>query len=239
MANRRFLCTPSGHPEKITHPSKSFFAAAFRIASPTYPLLCGYSASYKRCLCASMRPFSASIRQLSASIRRTSETDPARDAARPTPSASAPRGIRQIEHLKTSKMGIFLAFTKRFWTGMGGEAGMRARQCLGGPPASRLAGREGLRSAQPPVTPLAMRSPISLSMLSARGDYRFLILRFAVLKYASETLEDVYATIWRGRSGQGSLPCSTPRQSRARTSPGSPHTRRLPPRPGVGSSNRR
>ena len=52
-------------------------------------------------------------------------------------------------------------------------------------------------------------------------------------------LEDVYATIKRGRSGQGSLPCSTPLQSRAGTAPGSPHFHRLPRRPGVGSSNRR
>ncbi len=44
---------------------------------------------------------------------------------------------------------------------------------------------------------------------------------------------------WRGRTGQGSSPCSTPLQSRARTSPWSPRMRRLPPRPGVGSSNRR
>jgi hypothetical protein len=58
-------------------------------------------------------------------------------------------------------------------------------------------------------------------------------------EYPSNTLEDVHAAIRGGRSGQGSLPCSTPRQSRAGTSPGSPHIRRLPPRPGVGSSNRR
>ena len=51
--------------------------------------------------------------------------------------------------------------------------------------------------------------------------------------------EDVYATIRLGRSDQGSLPCSMPLQSRAGTSPGSPHTRRPPRRPGVGSSNRR
>jgi hypothetical protein len=61
----------------------------------------------------------------------------------------------------------------------------------------------------------------------------------ASLHFNSKVLEDVLATIRRGRSGQGSLPCSTPLQSRAGTSPGSPHIRRLPPRPGVGSSNRR
>ena len=61
----------------------------------------------------------------------------------------------------------------------------------------------------------------------------------ASLHFNSAALEDVYATIRRGRSGQGSLPCSTPLQSRAGTSPGSPYIRRLPPRPGVGSSNRR
>jgi len=44
---------------------------------------------------------------------------------------------------------------------------------------------------------------------------------------------------WRGRTGRGSLPCSTPLQSRERTSSWSPHTRRPPPGPGVGSSNRR
>jgi hypothetical protein len=49
--------------------------------------------------------------------------------------------------------------------------------------------------------------------------------------YASEALEDVFAAIRRDRSGQGSLPCSTPLQSRAGTSPGSPHIRKLPPRP--------
>jgi len=58
-------------------------------------------------------------------------------------------------------------------------------------------------------------------------------------EYASEALKDVYATIKRGRSGQGSLPCSTPLQSRARTSPGSPHFHRLPPGPEAGNSNRR
>ena len=47
----------------------------------------------------------------------------------------------------------------------------------------------------------------------------------------SEAIEDVYATIRRCRNGQGSLLCSTPLQSRAGTSPGSPHMRRLPPRP--------
>jgi len=52
-------------------------------------------------------------------------------------------------------------------------------------------------------------------------------------------IADEMATIRRGQSGQGSLPCSTLLQSRAGTSPGSPHIRRLPPRPGVGSSNRR
>ena len=47
----------------------------------------------------------------------------------------------------------------------------------------------------------------------------------------SEAIEDVYAMIRRGRNGQGSLLCSTPLQSRAGTSPGSPHIRTLPPRP--------
>lgn len=70
------------------------------------------------------------------------------------------------------------------------------------------------------------------------GAYRFL-LPICSFEYASEALADVYATIRRGQSGQGSLPCSTPLQSRAGTSPGSPHIHRLPPRPGVGSSNRR
>ena len=55
----------------------------------------------------------------------------------------------------------------------------------------------------------------------------------------SEALEDVYAKIAQGRSDQGSSPCSTPLQSRARTSPGSPHIRRLQRGRGVGSLNRR
>jgi hypothetical protein len=49
----------------------------------------------------------------------------------------------------------------------------------------------------------------------------------------------VSAAIRPGRNGQGSLLCSTPLQSRAGTFPGSPHIRRPPPEPGVGSSNRR
>ena len=55
----------------------------------------------------------------------------------------------------------------------------------------------------------------------------------------SEALEGVYATFWRGRSDQGSSPCSRPLQSHGQTSPGNAYIRRLPPRPGVGSSNRR
>jgi hypothetical protein len=43
----------------------------------------------------------------------------------------------------------------------------------------------------------------------------------------------------RDRNGRGSWLCSTPRRSPARTSPGSPCMRRLPPRPAVESSNRR
>jgi len=58
-------------------------------------------------------------------------------------------------------------------------------------------------------------------------------------EYASEALEDFYATIRRGRNGQGSLPCSTPLQSRAGTSPASLHFRRLQPGRGVRSLNRR
>ena len=54
---------------------------------------------------------------------------------------------------------------------------------------------------------------------------------FGPLHFNSEALEDVYAAIRQGRSDQGSLPCSTPLQSRARTSSGSPHIRRLPLEP--------
>ena len=61
----------------------------------------------------------------------------------------------------------------------------------------------------------------------------------ASLNFNSKAPETAYTTIRRGQSGQGSLPCSTPLQSRAGTSPGSPHFHRLPPRLGVGSSNRR
>ena len=61
----------------------------------------------------------------------------------------------------------------------------------------------------------------------------------SISECVSEALENVYATISRGRSGQGSLPCSTPLQNRAGTSPVSPHIRRLPPTHEAGSSNRR
>ena len=55
----------------------------------------------------------------------------------------------------------------------------------------------------------------------------------------SADLNEVYAALRRGRSGQGSLPCPKPRQSRPGTSPASPHMHTLPPKPAVGSSNRR
>ena len=58
-------------------------------------------------------------------------------------------------------------------------------------------------------------------------------------EYVSEAHQDVYRKIRQGRNGQGSLPCSTPLQSLAETSPGSPRIRRLPPGPGAGSWNRR
>ena len=45
----------------------------------------------------------------------------------------------------------------------------------------------------------------------------------------------LHPSLRRGRSGQDSLPYSTPLQSRARTFPESPHMRRLPSRPEVGS----
>ena len=100
MDNHRSLHTPSGHRQTLAPPPKVFFLAAFRISSHTHPLLCNYSATYKRYL-------SASIRQLSASIRRGSETDPARYAARPCPSETAPAEKRQIEHLKIPQKGTF------------------------------------------------------------------------------------------------------------------------------------
>jgi len=136
MANRHSLRTPSGHRQTLAPPSKAFFLAAIRISSHTHPLLCGYSATYKRRLSASIRPRSASMRQLSASIRRRSETHPVRDAARPTPSASAPREKRQIEHLKIPQKGTFGLKTapKKFGSGLltrsqkWGAAGESTRQ---------------------------------------------------------------------------------------------------------------
>jgi len=107
MANRPSRHTPSGHRQTVAPPAQVFFMAAIRIPSQPHPLLCGYSATYKRRLSASIRPRSASIRQLYASIRRRSETDPARYAARPTPSASAPAEKRQIEHFKIPQKGTF------------------------------------------------------------------------------------------------------------------------------------
>ena len=107
MDNRHSLRTPSGHRPTLAPPSKAFFPASFRISNHTHPLLCGYSATYKRRLSASIRQLPASIRQLSASIRRGSETGPARYAARFGPSETAPRKIRQIEHFKIPQKGTF------------------------------------------------------------------------------------------------------------------------------------
>ena len=55
----------------------------------------------------------------------------------------------------------------------------------------------------------------------------------------SEPFRACPVAISRGRSGRGSSPCSTPRRSRARTSPARPRWRRPPPGPGAGSSSRR
>jgi hypothetical protein len=120
MDNRRSHHTPSGHRQAPAPPAQVFFPAAIRILSQTYPLLCGYSATYKRRLSASIRQLSASIRQLSASIRRGSETDPARYAARFGPSETAPGRKRQIEHFKIPKKGTFRPKTapKKFGSGL-------------------------------------------------------------------------------------------------------------------------
>jgi hypothetical protein len=107
MASRHALCPPSGHRPTLAPPSKAFSPATMRIPSQPHPLLCGYSATYKRYLCASIRQLPASMRQLCASIRRASETDPARYAARPGQSETASGEKRQIEHLKILKKGPF------------------------------------------------------------------------------------------------------------------------------------
>ena len=112
MDNHHSLRTPSDHLQTLAPPPKAFFLAAMRISSQTHPLLCGYSATYKRFL-------SASIRQLSASMRRGSETDPARYAARFGRSETASAEKRQIEHLKIPKKGTFRPKTapKKFGSG--------------------------------------------------------------------------------------------------------------------------
>jgi len=135
MDNRHSLRLPSGHHQTLAPPPKVFFLAAIRIPSHPHPLLCGYSTSSKRRLSASIRSRSASMRQSSASIRRGPEPDPARDAARPTPSASAPAEKRQIEHFKIPQKGIFRPKTtpKKLGSGLptrsqtGGNAGFSLR----------------------------------------------------------------------------------------------------------------
>jgi len=136
MANHPSFRPPFGHRQTIAPPLKAFSPAAFRISSHSYPLLCGYSATYKRCLSASIRPRSASMRILSASIRRGSETDPARYAARPGPSETPPCRKRQIEHLKIPQKGTFGLKTAPKKLGSGlltrsqtwGDAGFSPRQ---------------------------------------------------------------------------------------------------------------
>ena len=54
-----------------------------------------------------------------------------------------------------------------------------------------------------------------------------------------QALEDVSATIRRGRSDQGSSPWSRPSRSPGQTSSARPRFRRPQPEPGAGSSNRR
>ena len=49
----RELAAPSGKTPPIL--SRSILMTPFRITSPRYPLLCGYSATYKRSLSASTR----------------------------------------------------------------------------------------------------------------------------------------------------------------------------------------
>jgi hypothetical protein len=119
MANRHSFRPPSGHHQTLAPPPKTFFPAAFRIPSHAHTLLCGCSVTYQRCLCASIRQLSASMRQLCASIRRGPETDPARYAARPGPSARAPAEKRQIEHLKIPQKCTFRPKTapKKFGSG--------------------------------------------------------------------------------------------------------------------------
>jgi hypothetical protein len=119
MANRHALRISYGHRPTLATPSKAFFLAAMRISSQTHPVLCGYSATYMRCLCASIRQLCASMRQLCASIRRPSETDPARYAARPGRSETASAEKRQIEHVKIPKKGTFRPKTapKKFESG--------------------------------------------------------------------------------------------------------------------------
>jgi hypothetical protein len=116
MVNRHFLRPPSGYRQTLAPPPKVFFLAAIRITSHAYPFLYGNSTSYRRCLCASIRPRPASIRQLSASIRRGSESDPARYAARFGPPETASGRKRQIEHFKIPQKGTFRPKTapKRF-----------------------------------------------------------------------------------------------------------------------------
>jgi hypothetical protein len=120
MDNLHSLRTTSGRRQTFAPPAQVFFLAAIRIPSHTHPLLCGYSASYKRHLSASIRHLSASMRQLSASIWRGSETDPARYAARFGSSETASREIRQIEHLKIPQKGTFglKAAPKKFGRGL-------------------------------------------------------------------------------------------------------------------------
>ena len=119
MDNHHSLRTPSDHLQTLAPPPKAFFLAAMRISSQTHPLLCGYSATYKRFLSAFIRQLAASMRQLSASMRRPSETDPARYAARFGRSETASAEKRQIEHLKIPKKGTFRPKTapKKFGSG--------------------------------------------------------------------------------------------------------------------------
>jgi len=165
MANRHFRHTPSGHRPTPAPPPKAFFLAALRIPSQTHPLSCGYSATYKRCLSASIRPLCAFMRQLSVSIRRASEPDPARHAARPAPSASAPAAKRQIEHVKIPKKGTFRPKTASKKFGRGLQIRSQMWEEVGESPRRLWLSRKPL---SPPLSPaIHAASPLSSPVICA------------------------------------------------------------------------
>ena len=90
-----------------------------------------------------------------------------------------------------------------------------------------------------------VRPPASVMRVSANAapvSRRSVDRSFAMRPYSAAfepSKEDLSAELRQGRSDQDSSPCPTLPQSHAQTPAASLHMRRLPRRPGAGSSNRR